>query len=193
MLLSVLLSVVSLLVMTGIAAQTFPPDFNLGAVPTDQKYAWCDSQSAACPAICQNFASVNKCSASDLSYTCTCGDGTTPDLTKYKSTMPFFICTSTFAQCIASHPDDLMGQRACKENQSKCLGTQDPFKSKGEITSSARPTKTQEAQISSNIPTVTQNTSSSKTSNPASTLRVPHDSSASILVAAFLAAFKLFM
>ncbi|PGH00836.1 hypothetical protein AJ79_08087 [Helicocarpus griseus UAMH5409] len=191
MLLSAILSLVSLLA-TGITAQaTFPAGFDLAKVPEDQKSAWCSAQSAACPAVCENFASVNRCNAKDLSYTCTCGDGSTPDLSKYKSTMPFFLCQGTYVQCIENHPDDLTGQRACKENQSKCLGSEDPFKKTS--TSTRRPTKPQEAPTSESAPTPTNEPEEAAvTSNPASTLRVPGDSSTGILVALFLGVLRLF-
>ncbi|EEH04350.1 conserved hypothetical protein [Histoplasma capsulatum G186AR] len=188
MLLSAIVFAVSLLV-SGIQAQSFDPQ----SVSDDLKLSWCDAQLAACPKVCKSFASVNKCDANDLSFTCTCGDGSTPDLTKYMNTIPYFICTATYGQCVKSHPDDLSGQRVCKTNQTKCLGTIDPLKSATttsqiEQTSAAKPTGKPTV-----TPTTTSEPAATTTSNPASTLRIPGHSSMGIMVALFLAAFKFFI
>ncbi|OJD22597.1 hypothetical protein ACJ73_06051 [Blastomyces percursus] len=178
------------LLVTAIRAQSFNPN----SVSREQKLAWCDAQTAACPTVCKSFASVNRCSVSDLTYTCTCGDGSTPDLTKFKNTIPFFVCTETYAQCIENHPDDLSGQRACKEEQTKCMGTLDPFKSPNSVPTTSRkevdapkPTKTQTTTA-----TPTGTNEPAVTSNPASTLHVAGDSSVGILIAVFIAASSLF-
>ncbi|OJD14052.1 hypothetical protein AJ78_05558 [Emergomyces pasteurianus Ep9510] len=180
---------------TAICAQNFNPN----SVSKEQKLAWCDAQMAACPALCKSFAAVNICNADDMTYTCTCGDGSIPDLTKYKNTMPFFICTETYAQCIDNHPDDLTGQRLCKENQTKCMGTLDPLKSPGkdsEPTTSRKAhtttSKSTSSQTTATQPTATADANTKTPSNSASTLRVPWDSSVGILVAVFLAAFRFF-
>ncbi|PGH00546.1 hypothetical protein GX51_05761 [Blastomyces parvus] len=205
MLLSATVFALSLLV-TGIRAQSFNP----GSISNELKLSWCDAQTAACPSVCKSFASVNKCSVSDLTYTCTCGDGTTPDLTKYKSTIPYFICTESYAQCIQSHPDDLTGQRACKAEQAKCLGTLDPFKSP-ENGSAATKSQKQAATGASN-PTPTKEPKKPKEpkepkepkkpkegddgddgdESAASALHVAGDSSVGILVAVLIAASSLF-
>ncbi|EEQ91848.2 uncharacterized protein BDCG_06968 [Blastomyces dermatitidis ER-3] len=190
MLLSAVVFSLSLLV-TGIRAQSFNPD----SVSKEQKLAWCDAQTAACPSVCKSFASVNRCSVSDLTYTCTCGDGSTPDLTKYKNTIPFFLCTETYAQCIENHPDDLSGQRACKEEQTKCMGTLDPFKSPNKDPVPTASRKKVDASKSTATPTTTTPTKTNEpavTSNPASTLRVAGDSSVGMLIAVFIAASSLF-
>ncbi|KKZ64733.1 hypothetical protein EMCG_09367 [[Emmonsia] crescens] len=189
MLLSTVVFALSVLV-TGIRAQNFNPD----SVSKEQKLAWCDAQSAACPSVCKSFASVNRCNVNDLTYTCTCGDGTTPDLTKFKNTIPFFICTETYAQCIENHPDDLTGQRLCKENQVKCMGTLDPFKSpeKEAVPTMSRKEQATSSKPTGGKPTTTDSPDAAIPSNPASTLRVPGDSSVGILVAVFLAAFRFF-
>ncbi|EDN09241.1 predicted protein [Histoplasma mississippiense (nom. inval.)] len=121
MLLSAIVFAVSLLV-SGIQAQSFDPQ----SVPDDLKLSWCDAQLAACPKVCKSFASVNKCDANDLSFTCTCGDGSTPDLTKYMNTIPYFICTATYGQCVKSHPDDLSGPESLQDEPNKVLGNHRP-------------------------------------------------------------------
>ncbi|KAK2772047.1 hypothetical protein FQN53_004815 [Emmonsiellopsis sp. PD_33] len=129
-----------------------------------------------------------------LTYECKCQDGKTPDVAKYKNTLPFFICQETFVQCIASHPDDLAGQRKCKENQSKC-GTINPAKEEDEPTTTAAkssPTGTEAAATTKATPSATESEPAA-TSNPAATLRAPQDSSMGLIAAVFLAAFKLFL
>ncbi|OAX78372.1 hypothetical protein ACJ72_07324 [Emergomyces africanus] len=184
------------LYVAGICAQTFNP----ASVSQEQKLAWCDAQMASCPILCKSFASVNICNANDLTFTCTCGDGSTPDLTKYKSTIPFFICTETYAQCIESHPNDLSGQRECKANQTKCMGTLDPFKSPNKdsvTTTSAKAqtatTKSTTSKSMASTPTdTTVDAAATTPKSSASTLRVRGDSSAGILIAVFLATFRVF-
>ncbi|KAK2751954.1 hypothetical protein FQN55_008696 [Onygenales sp. PD_40] len=190
MLLSVFLFVVSLLV-SGIVAQD---GFDPSKVKDAQKSSWCTAQRSACPQICGGFTSKNYCDAATLTYECKCQDGKTPDVAKYKNTLPFFICQETFVQCIASHPDDLAGQRKCKENQSKC-GTINPAKEEDEPTTTAAkssPTGTEAAATTKATPSATESEPAA-TSNPAATLRAPQDSSMGLIAAVFLAAFKLFL
>lgn len=52
---------------------------------------------------------------STLKFGCVCSDGSIPDVTPYSQTVPFFVCQETYVQCIASHPNDAEGQRACKK------------------------------------------------------------------------------
>ncbi|OBT54930.1 hypothetical protein VE04_04994 [Pseudogymnoascus sp. 24MN13] len=49
-----------------------------------------------------------------LTYKCLCEDGSTPDLAKYKNTLPDFVCQANFAGCIKAHPNDAVGPGNCK-------------------------------------------------------------------------------
>jgi len=52
---------------------------------------------------------------STLTYNCTCSAGTTtPNITNYQGTLPFFICQQWKGDCTAAHPNDLAGQTACQ-------------------------------------------------------------------------------
>lgn len=72
-----------------------------------------------------------------FTFSCECEDGTTPDVSKYKSTLPYFICEETFAQCISNNAGDAAGQKTCKED--KNCGTIEPKDAKvsSKTTSSA--------------------------------------------------------
>lgn len=55
-----------------------------------------------------------------MTYTCTCANGNTPNISDYQDTLPFYICSRWRDDCTAAHPNDLSGQTAC---QSVTCGT----------------------------------------------------------------------
>lgn len=61
--------------------------------------------------------SVRKHSAdspqNDLTYVCTCTDGSHPNISSYQQTLPFFVCTQWKANCIENNEMDLTAQQAC--------------------------------------------------------------------------------
>lgn len=50
-----------------------------------------------------------------LKFDCVCADGTTPDVSQYQQSVPFYVCEANYGQCIDAHPNDANGQRACKQ------------------------------------------------------------------------------
>lgn len=58
-----------------------------------------------------------------MTYKCLCEDGSTPDLAKYKNTLPDFVCQANFAGCIKAHPNDAVGQGNCKTEIQDTCGT----------------------------------------------------------------------
>lgn len=54
-----------------------------------------------------------------MSFDCTCVNGTVPEVEGYTNTIPFFVCQANYEQCIQNNPNDLDGQKQCKEN-AKC-------------------------------------------------------------------------
>lgn len=48
-------------------------------------------------------------------FSCVCSDNSTPDVSEYIQTVPFYVCQDAYGQCIRSHPDDAEAQRACKK------------------------------------------------------------------------------
>ncbi|KGO61709.1 hypothetical protein PEX2_016140 [Penicillium expansum] len=94
---------------------TFPAGFNIGLVSSSQLSDYCSAQRNTCPEICQQGTKLNSCDPSTLKFSCVCSDGSTPDVTPYAQTVPFFVCQDTYIQCVNSHPNDAEGQRACKK------------------------------------------------------------------------------
>lgn len=58
-----------------------------------------------------------------LTFKCLCEDGSTPDLAKYKDTLPDRVCQANFAGCIKAHPNDAVGQGKCKSEIQNTCGT----------------------------------------------------------------------
>ncbi|KAL9620824.1 MAG: hypothetical protein Q9160_004724 [Pyrenula sp. 1 TL-2023] len=90
---------------------------NVGAISSKDKQQYCLSQQNTCPEICDGRIKTNVCDQSTLEYQCVCANGTIPDVTAYKGTIPYFECTANYEQCVAAHPNDLDGQTICKNNQ----------------------------------------------------------------------------
>ncbi|CAI7594086.1 unnamed protein product [Penicillium glandicola] len=99
---------------------TLPTDFNIGLVESGLLSDWCSAQRNTCPEICKIGTKLNSCDASTLKFSCVCSDGSTPDVTPYQQTVPFYVCQATYAQCITSHPNDAEAQRACKKASANC-------------------------------------------------------------------------
>ncbi|KAJ5782793.1 hypothetical protein N7457_004567 [Penicillium paradoxum] len=97
-------------------AYTLPADFNLALVEAGERSAWCSAQRNTCPDICQKGTKLNSCDPNTLIFSCVCSDDSTPDVSPYKQTVPFYVCQANFGQCINSHPNDAEGQRACKKS-----------------------------------------------------------------------------
>ncbi|CAI7573169.1 hypothetical protein N7533_008881 [Penicillium manginii] len=94
---------------------TFPAGFNIGLVKPDELSSWCTGQRNVCPELCESGTKQNTCDPTTLIFNCVCSDGSTPDVTPYIQTVPFYVCQANFAQCIDAHPNDADGQKACKE------------------------------------------------------------------------------
>ncbi|KAJ5658183.1 uncharacterized protein N7484_001832 [Penicillium longicatenatum] len=96
-----------------------PGGFNLGLVKPDELNSWCQGQRNQCPAICKGDTKQNTCDPSTLQFSCICADGKTADVTPYIQTVPFYVCEANYGQCVDAHPNDAMGQEACKK-AAKC-------------------------------------------------------------------------
>jgi hypothetical protein len=85
---------------------------------------------------------------SDLSYSCICDNGLSPNLTMYSQTIPYYICTEWGQQCVKN----CNGVQTC---QADCLqkhpcGAQSPIK--GNATSASAIATTALASATSKIP-----------------------------------------
>ncbi|KAJ5747235.1 uncharacterized protein N7511_008931 [Penicillium nucicola] len=99
---------------------TFPEGWNIGLVDADTRSGWCTGQRNACPEICQTGTKLNSCDPTTLKFSCVCSDDSTPDVSPYMQTIPFYVCQNNFGQCITTHANDAEGQRACKKAASSC-------------------------------------------------------------------------
>ncbi|KAF2480688.1 hypothetical protein BDY17DRAFT_198066 [Neohortaea acidophila] len=90
-----------------------PLNITASQVPISQRDTWCSSQMITCPQICGGQAYPNTCNPNDLTYVCTCTDGSHPNISSYQQTLPFFVCTQWKANCIENNEMDLTAQQAC--------------------------------------------------------------------------------
>ncbi|KAK2768753.1 hypothetical protein FQN54_000609 [Arachnomyces sp. PD_36] len=171
-----------------IAAQyQAPSGFNPGLVNPDELITWCIGQQNACPQVCGGDFSKNECSTETFTFTCECGDGTTPDMTEYKDTLPYYICEATFAQCIEANASDADAQETCKENRD--CGSKDASKAEtpSETTSSASgmatETKTSDSATNTGASEEPTQTGAAVANTPAT----------GVFTAAMVAAFGLFL
>ncbi|CAG8040186.1 unnamed protein product [Penicillium olsonii] len=93
---------------------TFPAGWDIAQVEKGDLSAWCSAQRNTCPEICKG-TKLNSCDPATLKFSCVCSDDSTPDVSEYIQTVPFYVCQDAYGQCIRSHPDDAEGQRACKK------------------------------------------------------------------------------
>jgi hypothetical protein len=67
----------------------------------------------------------NECDPVQLTYACVCSDGTSPNISQYSQTLPFFICQEWGNECVANcGGNDATCQTNCRE-QNPC-GAQNP-------------------------------------------------------------------
>ncbi|KFY24973.1 hypothetical protein V491_01950, partial [Pseudogymnoascus sp. VKM F-3775] len=85
--------------------------------------SWCIGERSGCQTLCDGNAPTNDCDPTKITYKCVCEDGSTPDLAKYKNTLPEFVCQANFAGCIDAHPNDAVGQGNCKSDIQDTCGT----------------------------------------------------------------------
>ncbi|PWW73320.1 hypothetical protein C7212DRAFT_332226 [Tuber magnatum] len=143
---SVFTAFIAVCSILSVSAQTYPP-LNVSAIPEADRTQWCRAQTAACPLLCgdqDKTAAQNKCYPDNLHFVCTCNDGTTPNLTEYSQTIPYFRCQAEVKGC----SDACTGNSKC---QSECAAN--------------RPCGATDPQRL-NTSTITSTTSASKTSSP---------------------------
>ncbi|KFZ24106.1 hypothetical protein V502_01414 [Pseudogymnoascus sp. VKM F-4520 (FW-2644)] len=96
---------------------------DISSVDPQVAASWCIGERTGCQTLCDGDAPTNDCDAQKLTYKCLCEDGSTPDLAKYKDTLPDFVCQADFAGCIKAHPNDAVGQGKCKTDIQDNCGT----------------------------------------------------------------------
>ncbi|KAJ0151906.1 hypothetical protein CTA2_294, partial [Colletotrichum tanaceti] len=97
-----------------------------------------------------------------LEYSCICPNGSAPGLEYYEQTMPTFICTKAFEDCIAANVGDRAGQTNCTEGIRSQCGTLNAQADE------ASPTTTSASASATNTPTGTGNADAAATTAPSS-------------------------
>ncbi|ORY15037.1 hypothetical protein BCR34DRAFT_478576 [Clohesyomyces aquaticus] len=104
----------SLLSVAGLSTAQYSIDPN--TVQLSLRDTWCFNQKTQCPLICTQYGvsdltpESNDCNPEDLSYSCVCSNGVTPNVTQYSLTIPYYICTEAGNQCVAACG---LGNNAC--------------------------------------------------------------------------------
>ncbi|CAF9939244.1 MAG: hypothetical protein HETSPECPRED_001521 [Heterodermia speciosa] len=101
-----------------IESASFDPD----TVDLATRNAWCTTQTNNCALLCggSTQTETNDCDSTDLTYACTCRDGSTPNLSLYRGTIPTFECEEANANCTTANADKASAQPDCQ------CGTIDP-------------------------------------------------------------------
>ncbi|KAH6646154.1 hypothetical protein BKA67DRAFT_95590 [Truncatella angustata] len=178
-------AIVAMSALTVVSAgnSTFTIDPN--SVTLSLRASWCTSERNACTQICGN-APDNDCDVNTLSYSCTCDDGTSPDMNEYANSLPFYICQQAFTNCIAANVGSATGQANCTTSIQDNCGTKNAS-SAATTTSSAASTSstgTATGTAATNSGSATSTSSSAGGSMPTG---IQHLSNGAIAVAGLLA------
>jgi len=115
---------------------------------------------------------------SDLSYHCTCQNGTAPGLQYYTQTIYSFVCQQAFNDCNLQNVGNKTGQDACVTNIQDNCGTLDPTK--------FVPTTSSSSTATTSSPTATGAPSSSPTASGTGAAASSSSSHAAAPTAAYL-------
>ncbi|TVY68753.1 hypothetical protein LSUE1_G005511 [Lachnellula suecica] len=102
------------------------------SVPIATRNGWCTTQKQSCPLLCTQINSgsrttaQNDCDPDDLTFTCVCGNGASPNATEFSQTLPYFICTEYGTQCVAACNGNTDCQSACRSDHP--CGAQNPIR-----------------------------------------------------------------
>ncbi|WPH01141.1 Hypothetical protein R9X50_00397600 [Acrodontium crateriforme] len=173
------------------ATSTYTVDPN--SVAATERATWCANQRTNCYSICGGQAYPNTCDDTTLAWTCTCTDGSKPNISDYQNTIPSLECNAWFSQCIAENTQDLAAQDQCKLVH---CGTKAPNPDTSSTSDSSSATSTASGTGTTGSSTTSTAASGSGTAAASST----HGSDATvigsqygtgILASAFLALFGL--
>lgn len=184
---SILLGTVAILAKCA-SAQSNTQELTIdpNSVPIALRQAWCRAQTASCPQICGGAASPNTCDANMLTYNCVCTDASSPNISDFQQTLPFFICQTWRDQCVAQNPNDL-------EAQTDCLSLECGQRNATEITestTSALPTSTEgPSSTASETATTTEAVTVETSEAAAAALAIAQTYGTSIMATVMLAFF----
>jgi len=154
------------------------------------KSQWCLAETNSCPELCGgiDFTDVKNCTNTDLSYSCLCVNGSSPDLAAYTETMPYYLCEQTFSNCIQFFENNQAGQAQCTTNYT--CGSLDPSKNPASTSSASTSASTSSAAATS---TVASATTTSATTTPSATknaaIQIGQDYGIGFFAAGAMAAF----
>jgi activator of HSP90 ATPase len=128
-----------------------------------------------------------------LNFTCTCENGTTPDVSLYQNTIPFFVCQENYIQCVNNHPNDLQGQEYCKGNAT--CGTLNATATQTTTTTSAASTTAASTGAPSSGSSSSHSSAAAAATSTAAAiaLQMAQDHSTSLLTAVLLAVFGVIL
>ncbi|KAI4766866.1 hypothetical protein E4T45_14451 [Aureobasidium sp. EXF-8846] len=89
---------------SGLAAaqvQTGNYTIDPNSVTSTVRADWCRAETNTCP--------------SDLSYTCVCNNGVSPDMSMYQNTIPTFMCQEYKGQCLSNNAGNATAQDQCQK------------------------------------------------------------------------------
>lgn len=96
------------------------------AIDASTRSSWCAGQVNTCSTLCDDNPKTDSCDTTDLTYSCTCSNGSAPGLEYYTQTMPTYLCQQEYADCILANPNNATGQEECKTDIEDTCGTLDP-------------------------------------------------------------------
>ncbi|KAH0291360.1 hypothetical protein M436DRAFT_70532 [Aureobasidium namibiae CBS 147.97] len=86
------------------------------SVDSTTRANWCRAETNTCPILCGgNLYKSNTCTQSDLTYTCVCNNGVSPDMSLYQNTIPTFVCNEYKGQCLATNAGNATAQDQCQK------------------------------------------------------------------------------
>ncbi|KAF2682752.1 hypothetical protein K458DRAFT_405499 [Lentithecium fluviatile CBS 122367] len=144
----------SLLGLAGLSTAQDQYTIDPDTVTQSTREYWCKQQKSQCPLIClqqpgvetQNTVS-NDCDPDTLNYSCVCDDGSSPNITKYTQTMPYFVCTEWGTQCVkACGTSDPSCADSCRADHP--CGAQDPVKPNATASASSSTSSSTASQTS---------------------------------------------
>ncbi|KAF2757219.1 hypothetical protein EJ05DRAFT_511943 [Pseudovirgaria hyperparasitica] len=104
---------------------------NPNSVNETLKTNWCTAEKNTCRSLCggPGETASNDCMTSNLNYTCSCTNGTDPDVSQYSESLPAYICREYVIQCVAAVSDgDRDAIYQCRQVEGTCgqLNASDP-------------------------------------------------------------------
>lgn len=119
---------VALAALTLAAAQKSNFTIDPTEVTAGTRASWCQGEINTCRTLCANQLKANDCNPTDLTFHCTCQNGSAPGLQYYSQSMPSFVCEQAFEDCISENASDKKAQDACITDIKDNCGTLDPNK-----------------------------------------------------------------